>query len=365
MQAKRKRNDSWAWASLLHGRDILRKGGRWIVGNGESRDVEADNWLASGAKERLRNEGVDIRVRELIDQNQKGWDIRKVREIIDPSSVLQVLQTPLRWTDGNDVLIWPHSKSGEYTVKSGYHIIRGMEQTDANTASTSFDIDKRTWKIIWHLNVPQKIKVFLWKAMHGILDVRDNLARKRIVSSGRCPLCGQENETVEHALLFCSWTRPVRFGLQIQCVPHSVGFTNLAKWFVDSFDKFQGGKDYVMFGGISLACALWVIWKSRNLGVFKGMKPNPMTILIQINTLVNDYLRLLGTKVQNREGHSSRRRFNSQWRPPPKGWHKINVDTSFLLPTGIVISGVVVRDEKGNLLTGCYRRHVAELLTLL
>lgn len=164
---------------------------------------------------------------------------------------------------------------------------------------------------------------------------------------------------MEHALLFCSWTRPVWFGLQIQCVPHSVGFTNLAKWFVDSFDKFQGGKDYVMFGGISLACALWVIWKSRNLGVFKGMKPNPMTILIQINTLVNDYLRLLGTKVQNREGHSSRRRFNSQWRPPPKGWHKINVDTSFLLPTGIVISGVVVRDEKGNLLTGCYRRHVA------
>lgn len=72
MQAKRKRNDSWAWASLLHGRDILRKGGRWIVGNGESIDVEADNWLASGAKARLRNEGVDIRVRELIDQNQKG-----------------------------------------------------------------------------------------------------------------------------------------------------------------------------------------------------------------------------------------------------------------------------------------------------
>lgn len=41
------------------------------------------------------------------------------------------------------MLIWPHSKSGEYTVKSGYHIIRGMEQTDANTASTSFDIDKK------------------------------------------------------------------------------------------------------------------------------------------------------------------------------------------------------------------------------
>lgn len=66
MQAKRRRNYSWAWASLLHGRDMLRKGGRWIVGNGESIDIEADNWLVSGAKARLRNEGGLLELESLL-----------------------------------------------------------------------------------------------------------------------------------------------------------------------------------------------------------------------------------------------------------------------------------------------------------
>lgn len=38
-------------------------------------------------------------------------------------------------------------------MKSGYHIIRGMEKPSTNMLSTSSGIDKRTWKIIWQLNV--------------------------------------------------------------------------------------------------------------------------------------------------------------------------------------------------------------------
>lgn len=244
-----------------------------------------------------------------------------MRDYIEPSFVLRVLQTSLRWTDGEDVLIWLHSKSGEYTVKSGYDIIRGMEKPSTDMLSTSSGIDKRTWKIIWQLNVSQKIKVFLWKAMHNILPVRDNLVRRRVVNSGRCPLCEQENETVEHALLFCPWTRPVWFGIQIQCVPNPVGFSSLAKWFVENFDKFQGSKDYVRFASISLACALWMIWKSRNIGFFKGKKPNPMATLIQINALSNEYFKMVLSDYQNSEHRGSLRHEKCQFlvEATPKG----------------------------------------------
>lgn len=35
IRAKRRRNDSWVWASLLHGRDIVMNSARWAVGKGD------------------------------------------------------------------------------------------------------------------------------------------------------------------------------------------------------------------------------------------------------------------------------------------------------------------------------------------
>lgn len=256
MQVERKRNDSLAWASLLHGRDILRSAGRWVVGDGASINIETDNWLVSGTKARLGNGGGATWVRELIDQNSRGWDVRKVRDLIDHSFVLQVLQTPMRWTDGEDSLIWPHTKTGEYSVKSGYHIIRRMKQPEDSTASSSSRIDKRVWKVIWQINILQKIKIFLWKAVQNIIPVRENLAKRRVVNSGLCPLCEQGNETMEHALLLCQWTRPIWFGSQIQCVPDPMRITSLANWFLEKIDSFQGSKEYTTFAIIYLVCTL-------------------------------------------------------------------------------------------------------------
>lgn len=128
MQAKKGRFDSWAWKSLMHGRDVLRRTGRWVVGNGEKIKIEDDNWILYGAKAKLRTGCGATWVREIIDQNNRGWDVRKIRDLFDPSSVLQVFQTPIRWTQGEDFLIWPHTKSGEYSVKSGYYVFRNLEQ---------------------------------------------------------------------------------------------------------------------------------------------------------------------------------------------------------------------------------------------
>lgn len=81
--------------------------------------------------------------------------------------------------------------------------------------STSRGIPHNIWKILWKINVPQKLKHFLWKACNNILPVRENLVTKKVVPSGLCPLCNQEGESVEHALVFCGWTRPSWFSSQL------------------------------------------------------------------------------------------------------------------------------------------------------
>lgn len=46
LRAKRKRNDSWIWASLLHGRDIILSSARWAIGRGDRILIHHDTgWL--------------------------------------------------------------------------------------------------------------------------------------------------------------------------------------------------------------------------------------------------------------------------------------------------------------------------------
>lgn len=48
LHVQRKRNCSWTWSSLLHGRDVILKSARWRIGNGESVDICKDRWLEAG-----------------------------------------------------------------------------------------------------------------------------------------------------------------------------------------------------------------------------------------------------------------------------------------------------------------------------
>lgn len=200
--ATRRRRDSWAWAGLIHGIDTLKKAGRWVVGDGTSINIEKDNWLVTGGKAGLRDGTGVVMVKDLIDQDRRAWDVEKVRRLFNNSSILQVLQTPIWWTEGKDKFIWPHSKSGIFSVKSGYHVIKRME-ADINLApSSSSLIPEKVWHTLWQLPIPQKIKIFLRKAALNILPVRENLAKRKLVTSRSCPICGEADETVEHAFSY-------------------------------------------------------------------------------------------------------------------------------------------------------------------
>lgn len=52
-QARKKRGSSCAWQSLLHGRDVIRKEGRWHIADGRSIDIRTDRWIHTGEKVEL------------------------------------------------------------------------------------------------------------------------------------------------------------------------------------------------------------------------------------------------------------------------------------------------------------------------
>lgn len=160
-KATRKRNESWAWASLVHGKEVVLDSARWLVSSGNRIDIRKDKWLALGDAIEI-NEGSTLRwVKDLIDPVTKTKDIATIRRNFPVSTAKRILQTPIAWNYGLDVLWWPASKSGEFSVKSGYFQIRKKGQRVSSIPSSSYGIDNSIWKIIWSIKVLQKIKIFL------------------------------------------------------------------------------------------------------------------------------------------------------------------------------------------------------------
>ena len=70
-------------------------------------------------------------------------------------------------------------------------------------------MDQPMLKKIWKLNVPPKVRTFLWQACSNILPTRGNLHRRELQVEPTCGLCCQCIETVEHVLWECSLARNV------------------------------------------------------------------------------------------------------------------------------------------------------------
>jgi hypothetical protein len=85
--------------------------------------------------------------------------------------------------------------------------------------STLFGPYERIWKS-W---APPKCRFFMWLVTHDKCWTADRLARRGLPHPAQCPLCDQEEETVNHLLVSCVFARQFwfyllqRFGIQQFC----------------------------------------------------------------------------------------------------------------------------------------------------
>ena len=116
-----------------------------------------------------------------------------------PFEAQKIKSIPLCLTPQEDTLIWPKSRDGQYSVKAGYHLLCDMETSGLALVSDNEET-KKFWAGLWRLNVPNKIKTFVWWACTDLLPTLENLAKRKVVLSDNCPSYNKEPETVVHAL---------------------------------------------------------------------------------------------------------------------------------------------------------------------
>jgi hypothetical protein len=97
--------------------------------------------------------------------------------------------------------VWRFSASGDYTANAAYAaMLHG---------SVLFKQADRIWKT-W---APNKCQFFIWLVAHNRCWTADRLARRGLPHPIHCPLCDQQDETINHLPVGCSFVRQLWFKL--------------------------------------------------------------------------------------------------------------------------------------------------------
>lgn len=195
---------NYTWRSILSSRDLVIGGSRWLVGDGSTLELWKSIWLPHPISFKPitpRPEGsTPSIVSELIDKDMRCWTEDVVRDVFMPCDD-EVILNILRCTSWpKDKLIWHYTQSGQFSVRSAYHL--KIHQKYRNLEGTSHD-KTPLWKTIWSLDIPPRVRMFAWRLCHRALPTGDNIAKRISGIDTKCAICGHILEMDVHVLLWC------------------------------------------------------------------------------------------------------------------------------------------------------------------
>ena len=260
---------SYAWHSIIHGRHLLAKGLRHMVGDGCSLPVWSTPWLVDGEKMCILSmKNINLKVSDLLLPNSHLSDLQKLESLFYKQDINIILQIkPV--VSSQDFFCWNHSRSGEYSANTGYWLAESEARKDAYVSGKILPSLNGIKHCILSLKTVPKIKIFLWKVISGAIPVADHLIERGMKVDTRCQTCGMEGESMNHVLFTCTIARQ--------------------SWVLCNYPVPENGFDpsfiysnifYVLKMGNNQRCPsnirrsgswiLWSIWKNRNSLLFNG-----------------------------------------------------------------------------------------------
>ena len=146
-----------------------------------------------------KNLSINARVCAIIDKDGHCWDEDRVCAEFSPQKAQTILGIPFSSRQVPDTLIWAGSTSRKYTTKSAYKLLSRTPTIGPSNPSAH----SSSWNHIWDLEVPNKIKHFIWRACCESLPIKKNLFTKKVTRNAVCDLCHVGVEDVIHALWGC------------------------------------------------------------------------------------------------------------------------------------------------------------------
>lgn len=355
-------NSSPGWKGIEYGLELLKKGIIWRVGNGHSIRIWRDPWLPRDFSRRPITRKGNCRIKwvpDLLNDNGE-WDLERIQQHfnqIDTDIILKI--RPSRSQEA-DFVAWHPDKHGIFSVRSAYHLAVSLANVNSSSSSSGHDLSK-AWKLVWNCNIPQKVKIFAWKAATNSLATLQNKKTRRLEPMAICSICGREEEDVAHALCRCPHATNLWLSLRSS---KDISFEAGASWSGSGWILDQLGLIAKEEGAMFLML-LWRIWYNRN-EIYHGKSAPPVSVS---HRFIVSYVSSLREIKQFPRADFAKGKFvvsnlgcmkgTSQvpdpkvlnhWEKPNPGWMKLNVDGSFDARYGSGGIGAVLRNSAGSLI---------------
>jgi hypothetical protein len=257
--SQQSRNTSYAWQSLHQTVDMIKNGSCWKVGNGQDINIWDDNWVIwqNGYKILTPHTGQNVaKVCDIIDNSPKNWNTTIINQNFLPFESSLIHQIPLIKESIEDQLICPHSKEGNYTVKSGYNLLKHWQKSTSPNSS-SYNSQNNIWKKLWNLHTIPRHKMLLWRIIQRAIPVRSNLNKRGVPCNTLCPRCLLKEETIEHVFMHCQHASKIWFGSKLG-IKFDHSHTNFPEWLTYAINSLKN-EDLIY-----MAAVVYGIWYARN-----------------------------------------------------------------------------------------------------
>lgn len=152
-------------------------------------------------------------------------------------------------------MAWMHNTDDNYTVKSRYRYWYN-NFSDCSQGSVC-----KGWLKLWNLEVPPKVKVFLWRLCRNNIPVRNVLRGRGVNTTIICPMCKVDVEHLFHIFLDCKFAKDCWNTIGLN--PTSDNAESCGEWILQWLANFDHET------ALSMTTVLWGIWTARNLKVWE------------------------------------------------------------------------------------------------
>ncbi|XP_062021310.1 uncharacterized protein LOC133737845 [Rosa rugosa] len=306
-------SSSSTWKGILYGAQLLPEGSKWRIGSGTQISFWNDNWTGLGVLSAI--------ALKPIPPNLEG---------------LRVCDVHGGTRSGDDTIIWRLSQNGNFSVKSAYHSL-----------FLNLDPQPWPWNFIWKIQVPPKVKTFLWTLVHDRLLTNDVRFRRGLAIDTRCPRCGSPLESLDHLFRDCTISMRIWTALHPTSEFSSTYTLPFNDWLLINL-KSPARLQYAVPWCCYFAMGLWYIWKWRCSIILDHTFKFPFCPSLIIHQSTREFFEA------NMITHAKPPRQVAQlcWHFPPKDWLKLNVDGSLHKNTGIICAGGALRNDRGEWMNG-------------
>jgi hypothetical protein len=351
LNAGPKKGSSFTWQSIISGLQTFKRGHIWRVGNGRSIDIWKDHWVPGSMTRKIetaRGRNLLRTVDELIDPTTGQWDVQTLTDTFNPIEVQWILQIPVSQNLEEDFVAWHKTRSFSFTVRSAYYsewehqFAHRIRRQDGQGTSRSNPV----WDIVWKLRVPAKVKIFIWRSLHGLVPGMAILANRHIKVSPQCPICLKGAEDIRHLMFTCDRAKDVWKALGLDhVINQALSLDRSGSVVLEEILRDKRKKSPVL-GQLGLqetvAVAAWYIWWQRCEGV-KGEKVAPVaTTAFSIQALTLNFGGAAASITLPK---------SVSWSKPPPRHYKLNVDACYF-PSGAGAVAAIIRDDHGKAISG-------------